>query len=81
MLFAFLEAAAGEMAPEISAQAEDARGNIFSLTVEYVGNVSEASGVSQINIKLHDQLPKGDVWVSIKKKNSTASNKALLKIT
>jgi hypothetical protein len=69
-----------EGAESVTAQAEDAQGHVYPLTVEYVGPLAGAPGITQINLKLDDQLPHGqDVRVSITVNGST-TNTALLRI-
>lgn len=70
----------GETASIVTAQAEDAQQKVYPLTVEYVGEVDALTNLTQINIKLADELSKlGDVWVSIKVRG-IMSNKARIKI-
>ena len=67
MLFANnLSLAAGETAANVTAAAEDANHVQYPLTVEYVGNVSGASGVTAVTVRLNDNLGDvGDVLVGI----------------
>jgi hypothetical protein len=49
----------GETIADVTATAEDVNGVQYPLTVEYVGDVAGASGVTAIVVRLHDNL--GDV--------------------
>lgn len=70
----------GEDYSIVTAQAEGAAGRIYPLTVEYVGRVSQLDGVSQVIVKLPDELANaGDVWMSISLRGA-ASNKVLVKL-
>ena len=67
MLFANnLSLAAGETAADVTAAAEDGNHLIYPLTVEYVGSVSGATGVTAVIVRLDDNLGDvGDVLVGI----------------
>jgi uncharacterized protein (TIGR03437 family) len=60
--------------------AEDAQHGVFPLTVEYVGRVPGYDWLTQINVKLPDELENaGDVSLSINLRG-LSSNKAMLSI-
>lgn len=82
MLFATaVNFAQGESTSALTAQAEDAQHNIYPLTVEYVGKVPGFDWVTQIVVKLPDDLKGGgDVWVTISLHGLT-SNKAMITIS
>jgi uncharacterized delta-60 repeat protein len=81
MLFAInLELQPGEAFSVVTAQAEDSQHRVFPLPVEYVGKVPGFSWLSQVNVRLRDELANaGDVQVSISLRG-VASNKALISI-
>ncbi|HEV7682660.1 MAG TPA: metallophosphoesterase [Pyrinomonadaceae bacterium] len=81
MLFAAnLELLPGENISAVTAQAEDAQHNIYPLTVEFVGKIPQYDWLTQIVVKLPDQLgSSSDVWVSVSLRGAT-SNKALIGI-
>ncbi len=69
-----------ETASVVTAQAEDAQHRVYVMTVEYVGGVDSLTHMTQINIKLPDEIYQlDDVWVSIKVRG-IVSNKARIKI-
>jgi hypothetical protein len=56
----------GDTAASVTASAEDGNRLQYPLTVEYVGNVSDASGVTALIVRLNDNLGDvGDVLVGI----------------
>ena len=67
MLFANnLTLAPGETAADVTAAAEDGNHIFYPLTVEYVGDVSGASGVVAVTLRLNDNLGDvGDVLIGI----------------
>lgn len=81
MLFATgVEFAPGEQASSLTAQAEDAQQRVYPLAVEYVGEVRNLYWLTQVVVKLPDQLEgAGDVLVSINLHGST-SNRAVIRI-
>jgi uncharacterized protein (TIGR03437 family) len=81
MLFAAnLELLPGENLSVVTAQAEDAQHNVYPLTVEFVGKVPQHDWLTQVVVKLPDQLgSSNDVWVSVSLRGA-ASNKALISI-
>ncbi len=80
-LFAqYADLQSGENASIFNVQAEDAQHRIYSLPVEYVGTVTNHGWLTQIIVKLPDEIAHaGDVWVSFTLRG-VASNKALMKI-
>jgi uncharacterized protein (TIGR03437 family) len=80
MLFATgLELMPGENISVVTAQAEDAAHQIYPLTVESVGKISSLDWVTQVNIRLPDGLPSGDLLVSVNVRGAV-SNKAIVGI-
>jgi uncharacterized protein (TIGR03437 family) len=79
MLFAVgLELSSGDDASVVTAQAEDAGHRIVPLTVEFVGKVPNFSWLTQVNIRLPDELAgAGDVLVSVSL-HGAMSNKAVV---
>lgn len=75
MLFANnLTLLAGETAASVTASAEDGNHIQYPLTVEYVGNVSGASGVTAVIVRLNDNLGDvGDVLVGITLHGATSN--------
>jgi len=64
----------------VTVQAEDSAHSLYTLTVEYAGTVPNIDSLTQITVKLPDELAGGgDVSVSISLHGAT-SNKALLSI-
>lgn len=76
MLFANnLALAPSQTAADVTASAEDANHIVYPLTVEYVGSVSGASGVTAVTVRLDDNLGDvGDVLIGISL-NGTNSNR------
>jgi uncharacterized protein (DUF1800 family) len=64
MNFDFLQ---GEGANALTADAQDSAGNIYPLTVEYVGTVPNFAGVYMVVLRLNDLMPAnaGDVLVRL----------------
>ena len=81
MLFAVnLDLLPGENSSAVTARAEDSQMNLYPLTVEYVGAVPDINWLTQVVVKLPDNLPTGqDVLVSITW-HATTSNKARITI-
>jgi hypothetical protein len=81
MLFAtHLEFAPGENSSALTVQAEDAQHRVYPLIVEYVGEVPNFYWLTQVVVKLPDQLENaGDVSLSISLRGAT-SNRALINI-
>ena len=79
MLFAAnAELRPGEGASVVTAQAEDAQGGVYPLAVEYAGRVPGFGFLTQVNVRLPDELAgRGDVWVSLGVRG-VVSNKALV---
>ena len=71
---------AGEDSSLITAQAQDAGGNPYPLTMEFVGKVPGHDWLSEVVVKFPDQMVyTGDVWVSISLRG-VPSNKAFVTI-
>jgi carboxypeptidase family protein/pectate lyase-like protein len=65
----------------ITAQAEDAQGIIYPLAIEFAGEVPGFSSITQIVVRLSEELPQGvDVWVSINREG-ISSKKAKISIS
>ena len=76
MLFAMnLHLAPGEDASAVTADAEDAAHNIYSLAVEYVGVVPGQEWMNSVVVRLNEQLgtDAGDVLVRIKYKGASSN--------
>jgi hypothetical protein len=70
----------GDNLSSVTAQAEDARHNIYPLTVEYVGKVPNFDWLMQVIVKPPDELKSGgDVWININVRG-VASNRAMVTI-
>ena len=69
----------GEEISVVTAQAEDSAHTIYPLTVEYVGKVSSFDWFTQLNLRLPDGLPAGDVLVSVSLRGAM-SNKVIVEI-
>lgn len=70
----------GEDASAVTARARDARSKSYNLNVEFVGKVPNLDQLSQIVVRLPDELAQaGDVWISISLRGQT-SNEVLFKI-
>jgi hypothetical protein len=80
MLFATnVELQPGENLSIVTAQAEDSQQTVYPLIVEYVGNVPNQTWMAQINVRLPDNLPTGNLLMSIKVRG-VQSNKIPLSI-
>jgi Calx-beta domain-containing protein len=81
MLFATgLKLLPGEDASSVTAQAEDSQGGVHPLTVEFVGNLPSFNSLTQLVIKLPEELANaGEVRVSISL-HGTSSNRAIINI-
>jgi uncharacterized delta-60 repeat protein len=81
MLFATnVELMPGEGASVITAQAEDSQQGVFPLIVEYAGKVPGFDWLTQINVRLTDELESaGDIRVSVRVRG-TQSNTVLLSV-
>lgn len=81
MLFAMnVELQPGEDFSIVTAEAEDAQQTVYPLLVEYVGPVPNLNWLSQINVRLPDNIANaGNVLVSIKLRG-VQSNKVLVSI-
>ena len=70
----------GEAAAAITAQAEDFQHNLYPLTVEFAGAVQKSEWLTQIIVRLPDELASlGEIWVSINHRGMT-SNRTLINI-
>ncbi len=80
-LFAYnLELKAGEGLSAITARVEDSQHRIYGLPVEAVSEVTNFSWITQVTVKLPDELRNiGDVAISIGLRG-VASNKALVQV-
>jgi len=75
-----LELVPGETNSVVTAQAEDSEHRIYPLTVEFVGRVPNFPWLTQINVRLPDQLANaGDVWVRTSLRG-VVGNRALINI-
>jgi hypothetical protein len=75
-----VELGAGETSSVITAQAEDSVGQIFPLTIEYFGAVTNFGWLKHVIVKLPDEIANsGEVRVSLKLRG-TAGNKVILKV-
>ncbi|HEX6184789.1 MAG TPA: FG-GAP-like repeat-containing protein [Pyrinomonadaceae bacterium] len=81
LLFAtLLDLLPGEDASAVTARAEDSQGRVFPLTVEHVGKVPGSGWLTQVVVRLPDELEAaGDVRVSVSLRGA-ASNKAVVNI-
>lgn len=81
MLFTFnLELMPGETASDVTVQAEDSAHRNYSLPVEYVGRAPGFDWMTEIIVKLPDEIANaGDVWLTISLRSVT-SNRALVNI-
>jgi hypothetical protein len=81
LLFASgLDLLPGEDASAVTARAEDSQGRVFPLTVEHVGRVPGSGWLTQVVVRLPDELEAaGDVQVSLSLRGA-ASNKAVITI-
>jgi uncharacterized protein (TIGR03437 family) len=81
MLFAAnVQLKPGENSSAVTVQAEDSLNRVYPLLVEFVGTVPEFDWLTQINVRLADELANIDqVWVSITFRGAT-SNKAVIKL-
>lgn len=69
-----------ENSTAVTARAEDAQMNAYPLTVEFVGKVPEYDWLTEVMVRLPDNLPSGqDVWVSVTLRGQT-SNRARIRI-
>ena len=81
MLFAMnVNLQAGETISIVTAEAEDSQQTVYPLIVEYVGQAPSLNWLTQINVRLPDNLANaGNVLVSIKVRG-VQSNKVLVSI-
>ena len=69
----------GEDISALTAQAEDSQQKVFRLPVEFVGKVPNFEWLTQVVVKLPDELPPGDLQVSLGV-HGVSSNKAIITI-
>lgn len=75
-----LELLPGEDASALTARAEDGQGNVYLLTVEYLGALPGVSAIKQLIIKLPENVSgPNDLWVQLTLRGTT-TNRALIKI-
>ena len=81
MLFAAgVELQPGETAAIITAQAEDSQQRTFPLAVEYVGKLADVNWLTQINLRMSDEVSHlENIMVSIRVRGVT-SNKVLVNL-
>ena len=81
MLFAAgVELQPGETAAIITAQAEDSQQRTFPLAVEYVGKLADVNWLTQINLRMSDEVSNlENIMVSIRVRGVT-SNKVLVNL-
>ena len=81
MLFAAgVELQPGETAAIVTAQAEDSQQRTFPLSVEHVGKLADVNWLTQINLRMSDEVSNlGDIMVSIRLRGVT-SNKVLVNL-
>jgi uncharacterized protein (TIGR03437 family) len=78
LLVSNLGLSANENASAVTAQAVDAQGKAYPLTVEYVGKVPDFDWLTQIVVKPPDEFKSGgDVWITISA-HGFNSNRALV---
>jgi uncharacterized protein (TIGR03437 family) len=69
-----LKLAAGETASAVTATAEDSVGTVRPLTVEFVGGVPNFGWLTQVGLKLNDQIPAaGDIKIRISLHGATSN--------
>ncbi len=68
-----LKLAAGETASAVTATAEDSLGTVRQLTVEFVGTVPNFPWLTQVVVKLTDQIAPGDVKIKISLHGETSN--------
>jgi len=70
----------GENASAVTAQARDSRSRNYSLKVEFVGKVPTLDWLTQVVVRLPDELAQaGDVWISVNLHGQT-SNEVLFSV-
>jgi uncharacterized protein (TIGR03437 family) len=68
-----LKLSAGETASAVTANAEDSQGTVRPLTVEFVGTVPNFIWLTQVVVKLNDQIPPGDAKIRISLHGETSN--------
>ena len=80
LLAANVDLMPGDTTAIVTSQAQDSQGNVYPLTVEYLGTVSQFDWITQVNVKLPDGLTvPSDLSISINVRGSE-SNKALVSV-
>lgn len=75
-----VDLSSGETASAVTATARDSRSRNYSLKVEYVGKVPKLDWLTQVVVRLPDELANaGDVWISINFHGQT-SNEVLFNV-
>jgi arabinan endo-1,5-alpha-L-arabinosidase len=75
-----LELMPGENASIITAQVEDSQLRVYPVTIEYVGRMPNFDWLSQVVVRLPDEIERGgDVWFNVRLRGAT-SNKVLVSI-
>lgn len=70
----------GEQTSAVTAQARDSQQRIVPLAVEYVGEVQGFDWLTQVNVRLPDELANGgDVWIRISLRGAS-SNEVLISV-
>jgi glucose/arabinose dehydrogenase len=70
----------GDTSTALTARAEDAQTNVYPVSVEFLGKVPGYDWLSEVIVRLPDNLPSGqDVWVSVTLHGQT-SNKVRIRI-
>jgi beta-glucanase (GH16 family) len=80
LFVANLDLMPGDDASVVTAQAEDSQGNIFPLTVEAVGRVPQFDWMTEVIVKLPDELGSLDQASVSVKARGLSSNKAVVAI-
>lgn len=70
----------GEGTSAVTAEVEDAEHHTYPLVVEYVGQVSQLDWLSEVILRLPDEISNANqVWISIKV-HGAASNKVTVRL-
>jgi uncharacterized protein (TIGR03437 family) len=81
MLFATdLDLLSGESAAVVTAEAEDSQQRVFPLTVEFAGKVLALNWLTQINVRLPDELANTSEMLVRIRYHGIRSNKVLVNI-
>ena len=80
LLGANVELLAGDTTAIVTSQAQDSQGNVYPLSVEYIGKVAQFEWITQVIVKLPDALTvPSDLSISLNVRGSE-SNKALVAV-